>query len=132
MPSDKTANESCPERCECGVPCIRAQTVHELHACAVHASKKVSDEFHEGPFETIEMALKDGSIAAYGSLAPYVEYPEVVVWGSNVFKLERKASEGVRARYTEVFAVAIVSWKFKLEQEANYHGGRPFHMGVDQ
>jgi len=99
-----------------------------LHACDVHwpEPEPDSDEFHEGPFETIE--LRTGlemcnEIVAYGNLPPYNVYPEVVMWGIRVFKLGEQRAEGKRATYHEVFAAAIVQWKTSLDQEAGYNGG---------
>lgn len=122
----------CPETCGCGVPCTVDPEKHRtvgagelLHACDVHWPHAERSEFHEGSFETIELVTKDDKIVAYGSLPPFNVYPEVVLWGNRVFKLKTEASEGLRAVYTEVFAVAIIDWKLRLDQKSTPSGGQP-------
>lgn len=123
--------EKCSEFCGCGMPCTVDPEKHRtvgagelLHACDVHWPGAEKSEFHEGPFETIELVTKDDIIVAYGNLAPFNVYPEVVLWGNRVFKLKSEASEGLRAVYTEVFAVAATHWKLRLEQTATPDGGK--------
>lgn len=128
--------KKCEELCGCGMPCTvkgehRDVGGEPLHACDVHwpEPKLDRDDFHEGLFETIELVTGDDhAIVAYGNLAPYTVYPEVVMWGTRVFKLKSVAhtasGQERRAVYKETFAVMIVQWKSKLEQEADYNGGK--------
>jgi len=54
-----------------------------------------------------------GEYVCMVKLLPFNEWPDVVVWGTRLFKLQKGTVENDVPEYSEAFAVAAIEWEFE-------------------
>ena len=59
--------------------------------------------------EKIRLKTKKGEYVTTGLIPPFLEWPEVVIWGERVFQLVSVIPEDQMTTYRECFTVAVVA-----------------------
>lgn len=60
-------------------------------------------------FSTVKLETSDGRFVVYVEVLPFIEPPEVIIWGSRIFKMHKPGDNKCPDEYRECFAFCAVN-----------------------